>query len=198
MIVIVAVVVALGAAITAWATGGVASAGIAVTLALGVIAAIVVHAVRGRWSSGAATSAEAVATSDTGDTVEEPVGEARPAEPTDVEEPTAVEQEEATDAAPAGPAPAAGPEPEVGTDDEPIASGTGLPSGTEPSHPVLPSGVGTVGVADVVYVLPGRRRFHRAGCELIVDRKTDDIALDDARDEGFSACSVCHGLTARH
>ncbi|MCD2198236.1 hypothetical protein LQ327_33215 [Actinomycetospora endophytica] len=45
---------------------------------------------------------------------------------------------------------------------------------------------------DVVSVQPGRRRYHRPGCEVIADRATDDIALEDARDEGFSPCTRCH------
>ena len=71
------------------------------------------------------------------------------------------------------------------------------PAATESTRkPVAATPSGADGV-EVVYVQPGRRRFHRQGCELIADRETDDIALEDARDEGFSACTVCYGVAAR-
>lgn len=46
---------------------------------------------------------------------------------------------------------------------------------------------------DVVHVVPGRRRFHRAGCSLLQGKDTEQITEDDARDEGFTACSRCAG-----
>lgn len=43
----------------------------------------------------------------------------------------------------------------------------------------------------VVYVLPGRKRFHHAGCRALRDREPDELVLDEARDEGFTPCTVC-------
>ncbi|AIJ21297.1 hypothetical protein [Amycolatopsis methanolica] len=54
----------------------------------------------------------------------------------------------------------------------------------------------TVDVADevaqpVVHVLPGRRRFHHAGCRALHDREPDELVLDEALDEGFTPCTMC-------
>jgi hypothetical protein len=42
-----------------------------------------------------------------------------------------------------------------------------------------------------VYVLAGRRRFHRSGCRVLADRPADELTLADAQDEEFTACTVC-------
>jgi cytoskeletal protein RodZ len=42
-----------------------------------------------------------------------------------------------------------------------------------------------------VYVIPGRRRFHRVGCRILDAHAAEEVALDDASDEGFTACSLC-------
>jgi hypothetical protein len=46
-------------------------------------------------------------------------------------------------------------------------------------------------VIEVVQVIPGRRRFHREGCKLLTGRDTEQLGLDEAQDEGFTACTVC-------
>jgi hypothetical protein len=43
----------------------------------------------------------------------------------------------------------------------------------------------------IVLVVPGRRRFHRDGCRVLVNRASEEIVLDEALDEGFSPCTVC-------
>lgn len=48
------------------------------------------------------------------------------------------------------------------------------------------------GVRSVV-IVPGRRRFHDAACRLLVDAPPgDEILLEEAVAEGFSACTTCH------
>jgi hypothetical protein len=42
-----------------------------------------------------------------------------------------------------------------------------------------------------VLVVQGRRRFHRIGCRLLADRKPEEIELEEALDEGYTACTVC-------
>lgn len=43
----------------------------------------------------------------------------------------------------------------------------------------------------LVHVVPGRRRYHTAGCELIAERPTDAVVLEEALEEGLSACTRC-------
>lgn len=43
----------------------------------------------------------------------------------------------------------------------------------------------------IVRVVPGRRRFHAPECPLLADKDVEEITLDDARDEGFTACTTC-------
>lgn len=52
---------------------------------------------------------------------------------------------------------------------------------------------GSVEGAGLVAVLPGRRRYHRLDCELVINRQPEVMTLDDAIDEEFSACSRCGG-----
>lgn len=45
--------------------------------------------------------------------------------------------------------------------------------------------------AGEVHVIPGRRRYHSSTCTLLAGREQEVLALEDAIDEGFTACSVC-------
>ncbi|GAA3522816.1 hypothetical protein GCM10022222_00860 [Amycolatopsis ultiminotia] len=54
---------------------------------------------------------------------------------------------------------------------------------------VLP--VATVEDGEVVFVVPGRMRFHLAGCRLLEGRDAEQLTLDEAEDEKFTACTVC-------
>lgn len=45
--------------------------------------------------------------------------------------------------------------------------------------------------AAVVFVVPGRHRYHREGCLLLSGRDTQRLAPDEAEDEGFTACTRC-------
>jgi hypothetical protein len=42
-----------------------------------------------------------------------------------------------------------------------------------------------------VRVIPGRRRFHVADCRLTAGKTTEEISLEEAQEEGFSACTTC-------
>jgi len=43
----------------------------------------------------------------------------------------------------------------------------------------------------LVQVLPGRRRFHLEECRLLAGRPGEVISLQEALDEGFTACTAC-------
>ncbi|GAA4736937.1 hypothetical protein [Actinomycetospora chibensis] len=47
-----------------------------------------------------------------------------------------------------------------------------------------------------VLVVPGRLRFHLEGCTLLEGHEAETLTPDEAREEGFSACSRCVGRTA--
>ena len=42
-----------------------------------------------------------------------------------------------------------------------------------------------------VYVLQRRKRFHAAGCKLVKGKQPQELTLVEAREEDFTACSVC-------
>lgn len=42
-----------------------------------------------------------------------------------------------------------------------------------------------------VLVVPGRHRYHRAGCTMLDGRDPEALDLEEAREEGFTACSRC-------
>lgn len=72
------------------------------------------------------------------------------------------------------PTPQAGP-----TADAPTPEGAGM---------AMPEDVAAPGTVSVV---PGRRRYHRGGCRLLAGRESEEISLDEAREEGFTACTTC-------
>ncbi len=45
--------------------------------------------------------------------------------------------------------------------------------------------------SDIVLVVPGRRRFHVPGCIHLTRRRTEELTVDEALEEGFSACTTC-------
>jgi hypothetical protein len=48
--------------------------------------------------------------------------------------------------------------------------------------------------SDVVLVVAGRRRFHVPGCVRLTGRPTEELTINEAVDEGFTACTTClHG-----
>lgn len=47
-----------------------------------------------------------------------------------------------------------------------------------------------------VCVIPGRRRYHQPTCQLIDDAGVEEITVDEAAAEGFSACTSCRPALA--
>lgn len=48
----------------------------------------------------------------------------------------------------------------------------------------------------VVYVVPGRRRYHIDGCRHLTGRDIEELTFAEAREEGFSPCTACMPDTA--
>jgi hypothetical protein len=104
-------------------------------------------------------------------------------------EPVATTTAEPAAAATAEPAAAATAEPTKGETAEPAAA-----TATEPAEVSGPAAGATVadGPGDLlVRVIPGRRRFHVDDCRLLSGHSAEQISLDEARDEGFTACTTC-------
>lgn len=88
-------------------------------------------------------------------------------------------------------------------DDEDDGDPTGSESVREPAEVTHPSEAGastTVARDDapssdaddgLVRVIEGRRRYHRADCELLGQHETELLTEEEALEEGFSACSRC-------
>ena len=64
--------------------------------------------------------------------------------------------------------------------------------GEDAAESVAEAGQVPAGDGDrIVRVVPGRRRFHTEDCRLLAGRVAEEISLDEAREEGFSACTAC-------
>lgn len=70
---------------------------------------------------------------------------------------------------------------------EPSADGVRLSLQSEAARVPTQSATGD----DDVYVIPGRRRYHRDDCHLLTGHDSETLAIEDAVDEGFTPCSVC-------
>ncbi|WP_061300299.1 ABC transporter permease [Herbidospora cretacea] len=62
-----------------------------------------------------------------------------------------------------------------------------------PPNPTVsaPMPVPGLGPDSIVLVIPGRKRFHRSGCRQLVGRETEELTVEEAREEGFSPCTTC-------
>jgi hypothetical protein len=48
----------------------------------------------------------------------------------------------------------------------------------------------------VVYVIPGRDRFHRSGCSSVASRDSEELSLEEARANGLLPCGRCSTKTS--
>jgi hypothetical protein len=48
----------------------------------------------------------------------------------------------------------------------------------------------------IVYVVPGRRRYHLDSCRQLAGRGKQELTFEEAREEGFSPCTACMPDTA--
>ncbi|MEO3812513.1 hypothetical protein ABGB17_26230, partial [Sphaerisporangium sp. B11E5] len=61
---------------------------------------------------------------------------------------------------------------------------------TAPGGPRPPAGA-RPSPDTIVLVIPGRRRFHLPGCRQLAGREHEELTYEEAREEGFSACTTC-------
>nr|WP_157553830.1 hypothetical protein [Herbidospora sakaeratensis] len=71
-----------------------------------------------------------------------------------------------------------------------------VPPTASPAYPPNPTVTAPVpvpglGPDSIVLVIPGRKRFHRSGCRQLVGRETEELTVEEAREEGFSPCTTC-------
>lgn len=67
----------------------------------------------------------------------------------------------------------------------PTRSARRAPAGT------TEAATGTQVGGEVVHVVPGRRRYHRAGCMFLEGRVSEELTVGEAQEEGFSGCTAC-------
>ncbi|TKK77279.1 hypothetical protein FDA94_37990 [Herbidospora galbida] len=71
-----------------------------------------------------------------------------------------------------------------------------VPPAASPAYPPNPTVTAPVpvpglGPDSIVLVIPGRKRFHRSGCRQLVGRETEELTVEEAREEGFTPCTTC-------
>jgi hypothetical protein len=74
---------------------------------------------------------------------------------------------------------------------EPAAKNVMAGAGARPPGRPRPTAAFTPPESEIVFVTPGRRRFHASGCGLLVGRLTEELTRGEALEEGFSACTTC-------
>lgn len=151
--------------------------------------AMLLLVLRRRKAASAATAAPSTAAPSTADSEDEPVAaRAVSADPPPADPPPAGSGSAVSGSAgekPDGRAPA------------PAGSGASTPSAevVEPSSDAGDSGdpesSPTLDRVSTVLVVPGRQRFHMPDCRLLAGKPSEEIRLDEATEEGFSACTVC-------
>jgi hypothetical protein len=84
----------------------------------------------------------------------------------------------------------------------PHPSPLGAPPAAPPPVPHAPYAVpapmpaparapGPLAADAIVLVIPGRKRFHRPGCRRLAGRDHEELTYEEAREEGFTACTTC-------
>ena len=93
------------------------------------------------------------------------------------------------------PAPTSAPEPAPAVQSKPELAAQPTSTLVEPApalaHDVDAHEVDIVPTAGVVLVVPGRPRYHVAGCRYLSGRQADEQDAQAARRDGFTACGVC-------
>jgi hypothetical protein len=57
--------------------------------------------------------------------------------------------------------------------------------------PVPAARLGSLDAKAIVLVIPGRKRYHVAGCRQLVGREHEELTHEEAREEGFTPCTTC-------
>ncbi|MCD2194575.1 hypothetical protein LQ327_14475 [Actinomycetospora endophytica] len=71
------------------------------------------------------------------------------------------------------------------------------PAETVAEEPVAEEPAVEEPVLTSVLVVPGRHRYHRAGCSMLDGREPETLDLEEAQEEGFTPCSRCAGALSR-
>lgn len=58
------------------------------------------------------------------------------------------------------------------------------------SRPQRPA-AGGISPDAIVLVIPGRKRYHVAGCRQLISRDHEELTYEEAREEGFTPCTTC-------
>ncbi|MEV6860807.1 hypothetical protein AB0M44_07365 [Streptosporangium subroseum] len=59
------------------------------------------------------------------------------------------------------------------------------------ARPVPAARQGPLDDGAIVLVIPGRKRYHVAGCRQLVGRDHEELTHEEAREEGFTPCTTC-------
>ncbi|WP_433255628.1 hypothetical protein ACQPYK_15170 [Streptosporangium sp. CA-135522] len=65
------------------------------------------------------------------------------------------------------------------------------PRPSQTAGPVPAARQGLLGPEAIVLVIPGRKRYHVAGCRQLVGRDHEELTHEEAREEGFTPCTTC-------
>ncbi|MFD8525928.1 hypothetical protein ACFV0L_00825 [Streptosporangium canum] len=103
--------------------------------------------------------------------------------------------------APAGPMPAphmrpdqrvpSAPHPRAPHGMPPAATAAPQPRPRPVAGPAPAARQGLLDAEAIVLVIPGRKRYHVAGCRQLVGRDHEELTHEEAREEGFTPCTTC-------
>ncbi|NUT40349.1 MAG: hypothetical protein HOV86_10185 [Thermoactinospora sp.] len=65
------------------------------------------------------------------------------------------------------------------------------PHPVPPGRPLSRPAAGGISPDALVLVIPGRKRYHVAGCRQLIGRDHEELTYEEAREEGFSPCTSC-------
>lgn len=65
------------------------------------------------------------------------------------------------------------------------------PTATAPAARPQRPAVGGISPDSLVLVIPGRKRYHVAGCRQLIGRDHEELTYEEAREEGFTPCTTC-------
>ncbi|MEU6997746.1 hypothetical protein [Nonomuraea sp. NPDC046570] len=88
----------------------------------------------------------------------------------------------------AGAPPAPRPHPPYQTVPQQTATVPGL---ARPRPPALSGPQAGISPDALVLVIPGRKRYHVAGCRQLAGREQEELTYEEAREEGFTPCTTC-------
>ncbi|MFI6794378.1 hypothetical protein [Streptosporangium canum] len=73
----------------------------------------------------------------------------------------------------------------------PAATAAPQPRPRPVAGPATAARQGLLDAEAIVLVIPGRKRYHVAGCRQLVGRDHEELTHEEAREEGFTPCTTC-------